>query len=80
MNTETHTPGPWRDSTGGRGRQLCEFLLEGCKYAIYRDGSGIIDKVCKRQRTNARGVYYQPLNMSGTAARKVLASFLGMQS
>ena len=63
----------WRASVGGRGLECCQFECNGNKYIAYRTVGGPISKLCKRERTNARGAFYRQLNIHGYAARAVLA-------
>lgn len=62
----------WRASVGGRGREYAQFEHNGSGYMAYRTNDGPIDTLSKRARTNARGLHYVRLNLSGVAARAVL--------
>lgn len=68
----------WRPSVGefkpGLKTEVCKFDFNGRHYQAYRDTAGNLLALCKRERTNSRGAYYERLNLKGAAARKVLSA------
>lgn len=68
----------WRAAAGdfkvGIKTEVCEFDHNGRRYLAYRDTAGTLLALCKRSRSNQRGVFYERLNLKGAAARKVLSA------
>jgi hypothetical protein len=65
----------WRESPDfkpGIKTEGCAFDYNGRHYQAFRDTTGTVLALCKRERSNGRGRHYERLNLKGAAARKVL--------
>lgn len=66
----------WTPSLQVHGQEFTAFDHNGSRYTARRDTSGAIVYLSKRQHSNGRGLYYQPMNVKGKAARIVIAEAL----
>lgn len=63
----------WQPSQAVFGQDACWFDHGGSNYYARRNAAGEVVYLSKRQRSNRRGRYYQPMNIKGAAARRLLA-------